>query len=114
MNLVVSSGATDLGAAGDVEEGSSEENFEGGVVDDLDLEVDGDRSKLDGLVLDESQSHRPRRICRLHTHRLAGGNRRSELLPNISPHDNYLSSAIEDALWLDSVGESWEDDSERE
>ena len=56
-NLVISSRGTDFRATDDVEEGSSEEDFEGGVIDDLNLEVDCNRTKLDGVILDETEGH---------------------------------------------------------
>ena len=63
MDLVTSSRAADLGATGNVEEWSTKEDLEGSVINDLYLEVDGDRSELDWLVLDESQSHCSSRVC---------------------------------------------------
>ena len=63
MDLMTSSGAADLGTTGNIEEWSTKEDLEGSVIDDLYLEVDGDRSELDRLVLDESQSHCSSRVC---------------------------------------------------
>jgi hypothetical protein len=54
LDLVSSTGATDFCTAGDVKEGSAEEDFEGGVLDDLDLKIDRDWSQLDGVILHES------------------------------------------------------------
>ena len=42
-NLVISSRGTDFGATDDILEGSSKEDFKGGIVDDLNLEIDCNR-----------------------------------------------------------------------
>jgi hypothetical protein len=53
-NLVIPAGTADLGTADNIEEGSSEEYFERGVFDDLDLQVNGDWTELDRVILDEA------------------------------------------------------------
>lgn len=52
--FVTSSCATDFFTIDDVKEGTAEQNFERSVVYDLDLEVDGDGTQLDWMVLDKS------------------------------------------------------------
>jgi hypothetical protein len=54
MNLVLSSGLANFNTAGDIEERSSKQNFEGGDIDDLNLEVNDDRTELNRVVLDEA------------------------------------------------------------
>jgi hypothetical protein len=54
VNLVLSSGLANFNTAGDVEERSSKQDFEGGDIDNLNLEVNDDRTELNGVVLDEA------------------------------------------------------------
>ena len=51
VDLMITSRAADFCAAGDIKEKSPKEDLKGGVVNDLDLEIDGNRSKLHWLVL---------------------------------------------------------------
>ena len=53
-DLMTSTCAANLFAVSDVEEGTTKQDFEGSVLYDLDLEVDGDGAQLDRMVLDES------------------------------------------------------------
>ena len=72
-NLVISSRSTDFGTTDDVEEGSSEKDFEGGVINDLNLEVDCNRTELDGVILDKTESHSSSSVRGLHRHCVVRG-----------------------------------------
>ena len=101
-NLMISSRSTDFGATDDIEEGSSEEDFEGSIIDNLNLEIDCNRTKLDGVILDETEGHSSSGIRGLHGHRVVRGDGRIETFPDISPHNDNLCSSVENAFWFDS------------
>ena len=112
-NLVISSRGTDFGATDDVEERSSEKNFERSIVNDLNLEVDCNRTELDRMILDKTESHSGSSVRGLHRHRVVRGDGHIETFPDISPHDDDLCSSVENTFRFDSGSERREYDSQR-
>jgi hypothetical protein len=96
LDNVVSSGVADVRTAGHLEEGTSEQDFKGGILDDLNLEEDRDLADGNAKVLDESESHRSGGVSRFHLHGFISGEGNVQLLPDIFPHHNDLSSTIQD------------------
>ena len=113
-DLVVAAGGTDFRAADDIEEGTAEKDFEGGLLNDLDLKEDLDRTKLNRIVFNNSQSHSSGSVGGLHRHSTVRDKRDLKTLPDILPHDDNLSSSIKDTLGLDSRGKGRVDDTKRE
>lgn len=57
VDAVLAASITHFGTPSDIEEGTPEEYFEGCILDDLNLKVDGDRPELDRVILQPSESH---------------------------------------------------------
>ena len=92
----------------------AEKDFEGGLLDDLDLKEDLDRTELNGVVFDNSKSHSSSSVGGFHRHNIVRDKRDLKTLPDVLPHDDNLSSSIKDTLGLDSRGEGRVDNAKRE
>jgi hypothetical protein len=106
--------ATSLLAIGDIEERATKQYFEGGVFDNLNLEMDDDRSETNWMVLDEAYCPNGTGVRRFHCHSLRSNNWNTHFLPNILAHNDNLSTAIENTLGLDVWSEGREDNAEGE
>ena len=113
-DLVVAAEGTDFQAADDVEERTAKKDFKGGLLDDLDLKEDLDRTELNRIVFDNSESHSSSSIGGLHRHSTVRDKRDLKTLPDVLSHDDNLSSSIKDTLGLNSRGEGRVDDPKRE
>ena len=104
---------TDVCAARHVEEWSTEENFKRCILDHLDLKIDGNWSHLHRKILDKAHCQRWRGVCSFQIRCLAQRDRNSQLLPNITSHDDNLRTTIENALDLNTRTKEGIDDAER-
>ena len=66
VNLVGTARVADIHTGENVEERSPKKDFEGSVIDNLDLQIDGNGSESDWLVLDHLESKGGTTICRFH------------------------------------------------
>lgn len=107
---VVASWLVPLAATQDIEEGTTELDFKGSLVDDLDLEMDGHRSECDWNVLQHSHRLILRRVRRFHPHRLVRNDRVVQTFPNVTTHRDDLGTTTEDTLGLHPWSERWVDD----
>ena len=114
LDLVVAAGGTDFRTADDVEERTAEKDFKGGLLDNLDLKEDLDRTELNRVVFDNSKSHSSSSVGRFHRHSTVRDKRDLKTLPDFLPHDDNLSSSIKDTLGLNSRGEGRVDNTKRE
>ena len=91
VDLVMTTRTTVLSTTDDVEERSTEQDLEGSVLDHLNLQVDRDRTQLNGVILKNAEGLRGASAGGLHNHRPIRDNRGTKLLPDILPHHNDLT-----------------------